>query len=167
VPHPVALALFPNASAVVDVARQLHHLGISREQLSVVAHTANEERDLAERMDGTPGVELEESRPAAIFGEIGGQMLAAIALVLPGIGPIVTAGPLAAELGEAAGHAAGSLVSVLRAAGLPRDRAEVLQRELTRGSILLGVHTDQSTLDDVISCLSRAGGVQIETITWT
>ena len=48
------------------------------------------------------GVELEQSRPAAIFGEIGGQMLAAIALVMPGIGPIVAAGPLAAELGKMA-----------------------------------------------------------------
>jgi hypothetical protein len=141
VAHPVVLALFPNASAVVEAADELHRLGISREQLSVVARTANEERDLAERMDGTRGVELEESRPAAIFGEIGGQMLAAIALVLPGIGPIVAAGPLAAELGEVAGHAAGSLVSVLTSAGLVRDRAEMLQRELKQGSILLGVHT--------------------------
>jgi hypothetical protein len=166
VAHPVVLALFPNASAVVEAADELHRLGISREQLSVVARTANEERDLAERMDGTRGVELEESRPAAIFGEIGGQMLAAIALVLPGIGPIVAAGPLAAELGEVAGHAAGSLVSVLTSAGLERDRAEMLQRELKQGSILLGVHTVQATLDDVANCLSRAGGAQIQTVTW-
>ena len=155
--HPVVLALFPNASAVVEVAEQLHRLGVSREQLSVVARTANEERDLAERMDGTPGVEL---------GEIGGQILAAIALVMPGIGPIVAAGPLAAELGEVAGHAAGSLVAVLTSAGLARDRAEMLQRELKQGSILLGVHTVQTTLDDVVNCLSRAGGAQIQTVTW-
>jgi hypothetical protein len=117
-------------------------------------------------MDGTPGVELEESRPAAIFGEIGGQMLAAIALVLPGIGPIVAAGPLAAELGEVAGHAAGSLVSVLTSAGLARDSAEMLQRELKQGSILLGVHTVQTTVDGVANCLSRAGGAQLQTVTW-
>jgi hypothetical protein len=166
VAHPVVLALFPDASAVVEAAEQLHRLGISREQLSVVARTANEERDLAERMDGTPGVELEDSRLAAIFGEIGGQMLAAIALVLPGIGPIVAAGPLAAELGEVAGHAAGSLVSVLTSAGLGRDRAEMLQRELKQGRILLGVHTVQTTLDDVVNCLSRAGGGQIQTVPW-
>ena len=161
--HRVVLALFPNASAVVEVAEQLHRLGVSREQLSVVARTANEERDLAERMDGTPGVELEESRPAAIFGEIGGQLLAAIALVMPGNRPLVAAGPLGPELG---GLAAGSLVSVLTSAGLVRDRAEMLQRELKQGSILLGVHTVQATLDDVVNCLSRAGGAQIQTVTW-
>jgi len=167
VAHPIVLALFPDASAVVEAAQQLHRLGISREHLSVVARTATEERDLAERMDGTPGVELEESRPAAIFGEIGGQMLAAIALVMPGIGPIVAAGPLAAELGEVAGHAAGSLVSVLTSAGLARDRAEMLQRGLEQGSILLGAHTVQATVDDVVSCLSHAGGAQIQTVTWS
>jgi hypothetical protein len=160
------LALFPNASAVVAVAEQLHRLGITREQLSVIARTVTEERQLAERMDGTPGVELEESRPAAIFGEIGGQMLAAIALVLPGIGPIVAGGPLAAELGEVAGHAAGSLVSVLTSAGLPRERAETFQRELTEGSILLGVHTVPGALDAVAACLAQAGGGHIQTVSW-
>jgi hypothetical protein len=166
VPHPLALALLPNASAVVEAAEQLHRLGITREHLSVVARTPNEERELAQRMDATSGVELEQSRPAAIFGEIGGQMLAAIALVMPGIGPIVAAGPLAAELGELAGHAAGSLVSVLTSAGLPQERAEALQRELTQGSILVGVHTVQSALDDVVDCLSSAGATQVQTLTW-
>jgi hypothetical protein len=167
VPHPLALALLPNASALVKAAEQLHRLGITREHLSVVARTPNEERELAQRMDARSGVELEESRPAAIFGEIGGQMLAAIALVMPGIGPIVAAGPLAAELGELAGHAAGSLVSVLTSAGLPQERAEALQRELTQGSILVGVHTVQSALDDVVDCLSRAGATQVQTVTWS
>jgi hypothetical protein len=166
VPHPLALALFPNTSAVAQAAEQLHSLGISREHLSVVTRSANEERDLAERLDATPGVELEESRPAAIVGEIGGQMLAAIALVMPGIGPIVAAGPLAAELGEVAGHAAGGLVSVLSSAGLPRARAEALQRGLTEGSILLGVHTVQTALDEVVDLLSRAGAAQVHTVTW-
>ena len=40
------------------------------------------------------------------------------------------AGPLAADLGEAAGNVAGSLVWVLTSAGLPPVRADALQREL-------------------------------------
>ena len=66
---------------------------------------------LADGMDATAGVDLEDSRPAALLGELGGKVLATVALVLPGIGPIVAAGPLAAELGEIAGHVAGSLAS--------------------------------------------------------
>jgi hypothetical protein len=166
VPHPLALALYSNASMAAEAAAALHALGISREQISVVAHSHDDARSLADRMDATPGVDLEDSRPAGRLGELGGQMLAAIALVMPGIGPIVAAGPLAAKLGEAAGHLAGGLASVLRSAGLPREAAEALQREVAQGAVLLGVHTTPSDVNRVRDSLSAAGATQLEMVTW-
>ena len=166
VPHPLALALYSNASMAAEAAAALHALGISREQISVVARSRADEQALADRMDATPGVELEDSRAAARLGELGGQVLAAIALVMPGIGPIVAAGPLAAELGEAAGHLAGSLASVLRSAGLPREPAEALQREVAQGAVLLGVHVAPSDVNRVRDSLSAAGATQLEMVTW-
>jgi hypothetical protein len=118
-------------------------------------------------MDATPGVELEDSRLAARLGELSGLVLAAIAVVMPGIGPIVAAGPLAADLGEAAGHAAGSLASVLKSAGLPQERAESLQREVAQGAVLLGVHVAGPDVDRVRECLSAAGATQLEVVSWT
>lgn len=165
--HPLALALFSNASAAAEAAGALHAIGISRENISVVAHSHADARALADRMDATPGVDLEDSRPAARLGELSGQVLAAIALVMPGIGPIVAAGPLSAEFGEAAGHLAGSLASVLTSAGLPRERAEALQREVARGAVLLGVHVAPPDVDRVRDCLSAAGATALETVNWT
>jgi hypothetical protein len=149
-----------------EAARALHALGISREHISVVAHSHADARTLADRMDATPGVDLEDSRPAARLGELGGQMLAAIALVMPGIGPIVAAGPLAAELGEAAGHVAGNLASVLKAAGLPQERADALQRGVAEGAVLLGVHVALPDVDRVRDGLSASGATQLEMVTW-
>ena len=149
-----------------DAARALHALGISREQISVVAQSHADARTLAARMDATPGADLEDSRPVGRLGELGGQLLAAIALVMPGIGPIVAAGPLAAELGEAAGHLAGSLASVLTSAGLPGETAEALQREVAHGAILLGVHVVASDVNRVRDSLSAAGAARLETVTW-
>lgn len=166
VSHTLALALFSNASTAAEAARALHALGISREHISVVAHSHADARTLADRMDATPGVDLEDSRPAARLGELGGHVLAAIALVMPGIGPIVAAGPLAAELGEAAGHVAGSLASVLKAAGLPQERAEALQRGVAQGAVLLGIHVAPPDVDRVRDALSAAGPTQLETVTW-
>ncbi len=165
--HPLALALFSNASKAAEAAGALHALGISKEQISVVAQSHADSRTLADRMDATPGVDLEDSRPAARLGELAGRVLAAIALVMPGIGPIVAAGPLAAELGEAAGHAAGSLASVLKSAGLPQERAEALQREVAQGAVLLGVHVAPQDVDRVRDSLSAAGATQLEMVTWT
>jgi hypothetical protein len=149
-----------------EASRALHALGISKEHISVVAHNHADARSLADRMDATPGVDLEDSRPAARLGELGGQVLAAIALVMPGIGPIVAAGPLAAELGEAAGHVAGSLASVLKSAGLPQERAEALQRGVAQGAVLLGVHVALPDVDRVRDVLSASGPTQLEMVTW-
>jgi hypothetical protein len=146
-----------------DAAQALHGLSISREHISVVAHDHAEARALADQMDATPGVELEDSRKAARLGELAGRVLAAVALVMPGIGPIVAAGPLAAEFGEAAGHAAGSLASVLTAAGVPPGRADVLQREIARGSVLLGVYVAPPDVDRVRESLAESGATQLET----
>ena len=164
--HTLALALFSNASTAAEAARALHALGISREHISVVAHSHADARTLADRMDATPGVDLEDSRAAARLGELGGLVLAAIALVMPGIGPLVAAGPLAAELGEAAGHVAGSLASVLKAAGLPQERAEALQRGVAQGAVLLGVHVALPDVDRVRDGLSASGATQLEMVPW-
>lgn len=149
-----------------DAAGTLHALGITRDHISVVANSHSDARTLADQMDATPGVDLEDSRPAARLGELGGQVLAAIALVMPGVGPIVAAGPLAAELGEAAGHVAGSLASVLKSTGLPQERAEALQRGVAQGAVLLGVHVAPPDVDRVREALSAAGATQLETVTW-
>jgi len=166
VSHPLVLGLFASPSTAADAAGALHALGIGRESLSVVAHTHADAQALADRMDATAGVDLEDSRPAARLGELGARLLATVALVMPGIGPIVAAGPLAAELGEIAGHVAGSLASALTSAGLPHERADALQREVARGAVLLGVHVATADVGRVRESLSAAGATEIETLTW-
>jgi hypothetical protein len=165
--HPLVLALYSQPSAAADGARAVHALGVARDQISVVARSHEEEGVLAEAMDASPGVDLEDSRPAARLGELGGQVLAAIALVMPGIGPIVAAGPLSAGLGEAAGHVAGGLASVLTTAGVPPERAGALQQEVQSGSVLLAVHVLTGDVAGVRQALAGAGAAVIETVNWS
>jgi uncharacterized membrane protein len=166
VAHDVVLGLFSTAAAAGEAARALHDMGIDKDALSVVARDHEEARALADRMDATPGAELEDSRVAGRLGELAGRLAAAVAIVLPGIGPIVAGGPLAAELGEVAGHAAGSLESVLKHAGVSADRAEALQRQVAEGDVLLGVHVAPADVDRVRASLSAAGAAQLDTATW-
>jgi hypothetical protein len=165
--HPLILALFSSPSAAAAAARALHGLGVSRDQISVVARSHDEEGALAAQMDASPGADIEDSRPAARLGELGGQVLAAIALVLPGIGPIVAAGPLSAGLGEAAGHVAGSIASVLKGAGVTDTRAEQLQREVERGAVLLGIHSVARDVTAIQQALAESGAREVELATWS
>jgi uncharacterized membrane protein len=165
--HPLVLAVYQTTAAAAAAARALHSLGIQREHISVVARTHDEEGALAEQMNATPGADIEDSRAAARLGELGGVALAAIALVMPGIGPIVAAGPLSADLGEAAGHAAGGIAGVLSGAGVAENRAEAIQQEVENGALLLGVHVKQADLDQVRHALEATGAAQIEIANWS
>ena len=165
-PHPLVLCLYSTPSAAAAGARALHALGVARDQISVVSRNHDEEGALAEQMDASPGADIEDSRPAARLGELGGQVLAAIALVMPGIGPIVAAGPLSADLGEAVGHAAGGLASVLASAGVPQARADALQREVERGSVLVAIHVTSGHTPAIVEALTATGAVNVDTANW-
>jgi hypothetical protein len=116
--HPLVMALFQDASAAAAAARELRTLGIPRERVSIVARTHDEEGTLAQAAGASPGSEIDDSRAASRLGELAGHLAAAVAIVIPGVGPIVADGPLAAALGEAAGHAAGDISRALKHAGL-------------------------------------------------
>lgn len=164
--HPLILALFDDPSSAARAALALHASGVGRENLSVIARSHDEEVRAARALDATPGVELEDSMPAARLGELGAHVLAAIAMVMPGVGPVIAGGPLAAELGEAAGHAAGSLADHLEAAGLSRVDADVLEAAVQRGSWLLGVHVRTGTAQAARSAVRDAGSTAVYEATW-
>jgi hypothetical protein len=161
------LALFPSASSAAAGARAVHAIGVTRERISVVSRNHDEEGALAAQMDATPGADIEDSRPAARLGELSAVALAAIAIVMPGVGPIVAAGPLSAGLGEAAGHVAGGVASALESAGVAADRAEALERDIRDGAVLLGVHAAAEDVLSIRDALASAGASAVETANWS
>lgn len=164
--HPLVLALFSSRDAAASAARALHAVPVSPDRISVISRTHDEESALASDLGATPGSEIEDSPAAGRLGELSGYILAAIALVLPGVGPIVAAGPLAAGLGEAAGHVAGGLSSALEGAGIPADRAEAIEQAVKNGAILLGVHASPRDAQIVHEVLRTNGAGDIETASW-
>ena len=166
-PHPLVIALFPNGSDPASAARAVRALGVTQHQLSVVARDHHAESEMANQVGGTPGAEIEDSRPAGRLGELGAQLLAAIAIVMPGIGPIVAAGPLAAELGEIAGHAAGNLRDVLSRAGLEDARTADWEHLIRQGAVLLGVHATAVDPRTIVNVFREHGASDVVTTTWS
>ena len=142
--HPLSLGLFRDTTGAASAARALRALGLSPQQVSIVARSHDAEGELAAATDASPGSELEDSRPASRLGELSAHLIAAVALMLPGIGPIVADGPLAAGLGEAAGHAAGGLARMLERAGLSAAEATTWQARVEGGEVLIGAHVDEA-----------------------
>jgi hypothetical protein len=165
--HPLVLALFDDPGSAAAAARDLRGLGIPRERVSIVARSHDEEGVLADAAGASPGSEIEDSRAASRLGELSGHLLAAIALVMPGIGPIVADGPLAAGLGEAAGHVAGGIARALRQAGLDRAEADRWQQRIEAGAILVGAHVDPAAVPAAHGVFSRSGAASIAEATWS
>ena len=165
--HPLVLGLFGDPTAAAAGARALRDLGVSGQRVSVVARSHDEEVALAREAGASPGSEIEDSAPASRLGELGGHLLAAIAVVMPGIGPIVADGPLAAELGEAAGHLAGGMARTLERAGMAKDDAQDWEVRLQRGACLVGAHVEEAAqVPAAVKALSQAGAVQTVVGTW-
>ena len=164
--HPLVLALFDDPAAAAQAARGLRGLGVPPQRVSIVARSHDEEGQLARAADASPGSEFEDSRPASRLGELSAHLLATIALVMPGIGPIVADGPLAAGLGEAAGHVAGGLARILGHAGLDKAEAEQWESQIRHGSVLVGAHVDDGGITAARDVMARSGGATIREATW-
>jgi hypothetical protein len=164
--HSLVLGLFPTTTQATTAARALHAEGLRREAISVVARSHADEVALSKDLDASPGVEIEDSRRAARLGELGGFVIAAASVVMPGVAPLVAAGPLSAELGEAAGHFAGGLASVLTRAGVDARRAQDWQTQVQHGQVLLGVHVDDARAARVEAVLTEQGASAVALARW-
>jgi hypothetical protein len=164
--HPLVVALFDDPAAASVAARDLRSLGVPPDKVSIVARSHDEEGRLAQAADASPGSEIEDSLAASRLGELGAHLIAAVALVMPGIGPIVADGPLAAGLGEAAGHLAGGVWRTLERAGLPRPVAEEWEARVSGGAVLIGAHVGAASAETIRDYLSRAGATHVAICSW-
>src|ERR1700681_704212 len=84
----------------------------------------------------------------AAGGTIGGTLglLAGIgALAIPGLGPLIAAGPIVGALaGLGVGGAVGGLVGALVGMGIPEYEAKRYEGRIKNGGVLLSVHCDTS-----------------------
>jgi hypothetical protein len=103
---------------------------------------------------------------ATTGGIVGGTLglLAGIgALAIPGVGPLIAAGPIVAAMaGAGAGGAVGGLVGALVGMGIPEYEAKRFEGAVKNGGTLVSVHCDYS--DEIATAkrvLKEAGGQDI------
>lgn len=102
-----------------------------------------------------------------VLGGAGGLLLGLGALAIPGIGPIVAAGPIAAGLtgagiGAGTGAAAGGIIGALQKAGVPEEEAHLYAEGIRRGGFLVSVTTDdQEDVPEIQQIMMDCGAVDI------
>ena len=131
------VAVYPDHAAAEAAVRQLHESGFNLGDLSIVGRDFQETEEpygLVSRGDYVKA----GAETGSLFGGLFGLCLGAAFLVLPGIGPVVVAGPIAAALlagieGALAGTGLGSLAGARRL-GCPERPGDSNTRSRSRGA---------------------------------
>jgi hypothetical protein len=159
-----AFAIFPSRSAAEGAVDRLVAAGFSNQDVSVLmADNAGSREFATEKNTKAPeGTTTGVLGGGAIGGTLG--LLAGIgALAIPGVGPLIAAGPIMATLaGLGVGGAVGGLVGALVGLGIPEYEAKRYEGRVKDGGILVSVHCDSS--DEVSRAkdvLKQAGGEDI------
>jgi len=162
------VATFDSRDRAERAVNELRNEGFHTNEISVVARDDRREEDRPQvdttatgrRTDRMTDQDLSGgTTTGAAVGAGAGLLASAGALAIPGIGPILAAGPLAATLsGAVTGGLAGGLVDF----GIPEARGRELENEVRSGRALAFVETDREGSDRAREVLKRAGARRVE-----
>jgi len=94
-----------------------------------------------------------------VLGGLAGLAMGVGALTIPGIGPILAAGPIAGILsGAATGGIAGGLIDW----GIPADRSNFYEQKVKEGKILASVRTTEDKVNRAANILRENGAMDVE-----
>ena len=137
----VVIGLASNHAQAETIASDLRSNGFWNNDISVLFPGTKITRDFAleEHTKAPEGALAGVSAGGVLGGTLG--LLAGIgALFIPGVGPIIAAGPLVAILtGAAAGATVGGITGGLIGMGIPEIEAKQYEAQVQSGSILISV----------------------------
>jgi hypothetical protein len=177
------VGVFDSFGQAGEAVRALDAMGVDSRDVSLVATDPAREYDWGSpaaggaRMQITGEGEVGERIPVGdagaeatgtgavtggVIGGTAGLVAGLAALAIPGVGPLVAAGPLATALaGAGVGAVAGGLVAGLSQAGVPETEAEYYAEAVRRGGALLSVHAGDERADEIAATLRAHGAIDL------
>lgn len=138
--------IYGNRSGAEEAVDALKRAGFRHTDISVLMAENAGTMDFAhEKHTKAPEGTAAGAGAGAVIGGTLGWLAGIGALAIPGIGPLIAAGPIATALaGLGAGGAVGGLTGALVGMGIPEYEAKRYDGRIKKGGILLSVHSDDS-----------------------
>jgi hypothetical protein len=149
---------YTDASAAVSA---LESAGVPSDDISIVSNNADnrhgDHSDAGEGAGTGAGV-------GAVVGGAGGLLTGLGLMAIPGVGPVVAAGWLAATAvgaaaGAVAGGAAGGLIDAMTSSGVSEADAHVYAEGVRRGGSLVTAKVDEALVPEAEAILKRSNWV--------
>jgi hypothetical protein len=153
--------LYDNYGDAQKAVRGLEAAGVPHSDISIVANNSDNwysDNKVDRDRDGVDDRAESAGKGAGIGAGVGGAagLLAGLGLLaIPGLGPVVAAGWLAATaVGAAAGAATGGIVGALTEAGVSKEDAPLYAEGVRRGGTLVSAKVadaDRTRLDAILN----------------
>lgn len=164
------IGLFDNRAEAQSVVQELLSENFRREDISVMSKKLEGQDRQGETVeyveeDGDEQIKdmAKGAGTGAAIGGLAGLLLSLTSLAIPGIGPVLAAGPLAAVIaGAGIGAAAGGLISGLTRLGVPEEDANYYAEGVRRGGTLISVDAADDRAERAVSIMKRHGAVEID-----
>src|SRR5262245_44266875 len=142
-----AFGIYSDRASVEMAVDELKAAGYRNTDISVLFPQNTGTKDFAhEKNTKAPEGATTGAGTGALVGGALGWLAGIGAIAIPGIGPLIAAGPIVAALaGAGVGGTVGGLVGALVGMGIPEYEAKRYEGRVKNGGILLSVHCDDST----------------------
>ena len=153
--------LFDSYSEAQHAVERLESAGFASDDISIVSH--NDEKESNAGSGAGVGAGL-----GAAVGGAGGLLTGLGVMAIPGVGPVVAAGWLAATLAGAVGGAvvggvAGGLIGALTESGVSEDDAHVYAESVRRGGSLVTARVADERAAEADAILADTNRVDVAT----
>ncbi|TAA53204.1 general stress protein [Shinella sp. JR1-6] len=156
-----ATGLFDDYSDARAAVRALEARGIPSDDISIVSNNVDERQtgdtNAAEGAGTGAGI-------GAAVGGVGGLLTGLGIMAIPGVGPVVAAGWLAATAagaaaGAVAGGAAGGIIGAMTESGVPEEHAHVYAEGVRRGGTLVTARVEENLYAEAEAVLRQSNWV--------
>jgi hypothetical protein len=171
------VGIFENRDKAENAARQVKEQGLRTEDISIVARESNSSNGSSDaagfekyeaRSHVTPVMGV--NRPAndnisdgvvtgGVLGGLAGLLIGAGSLMVPGLGIVAAAGPIA---GLISGTVTGGIVGGLVDLGIPERKSRQYESDIRLGRILFSMRTDDEKAGRVAEILKNNGAKRVE-----
>lgn len=158
------IGVFDTREQAETVIGDLIKAGVERREISILARettSAPTNAGIATGIDEDTATGGDTAK-GALVGGVGGLLLGLGALAIPGIGPVIAAGPLAAALtGAGIGAAGGAVVGALTDSGVPERDAQFYADRVNSGGTLVTVTCDDTLADPATQVMEQHGAKDV------
>ncbi|MFZ5942884.1 MAG: hypothetical protein ACOYVD_02155 [Bacillota bacterium] len=158
------IGVFSSKEQADSAASKLRESGFNKEISVVSKGQDNQQQQGRNNNQGTMNMGTGDSvadgaATGATWGALGGLALGAGALAVPGFGPLLAAGPIAAAIsGAAAGGLGGALIDM----GIPETESKNYENDVRKGKSLVSVECNDDKAAKAQEVLRKSGAENVK-----